>query len=84
MIPAPECPHGYPDSQVREIMGERYSEFLRWMNGQTMMLCNGLQFNHETREHEATECAPYGHGGIVYEWDVRRFLSGTDPNGVWD
>lgn len=82
----PECRGGYTYHQVQEIMGEREDEFLRWMAGQTMMICN----QEPQRKWVKDEDAPGGmrleeigpslcdrpHGMVVYPHDVKRFLAG--------
>ncbi len=49
-IPEPECPSGYPVSQLKEILGDRYPDFGQYMIGQTMMLCEGTYYIYK-REH---------------------------------
>lgn len=46
------------------------------MVGQTVALCDGKEYNHETNEYRATECASAPHGLVVYPSDLARFLSG--------
>lgn len=75
-LPKPECVGGYPFNQVVEILRENnrdLTEFDHWMRGQTRMLCEGRRYNHETKEYQ-TECGGVAHGGIVYPWDMERFL----------
>lgn len=73
-LPPPECELGYTEGQIEQIVGDRLGEFDRWMNGQTMGLCDGRRYDHEKREHLATGCGP--HGAVVYGHDLRRFLAG--------
>lgn len=68
------CPHGLTRRDVKTVMGARLDEFDKWMNGQTMMICDGRKFNHDTREYEP-DC-PEPHGVVAYRWDVERFLAG--------
>ena len=75
-LPAPACPWGYTIDQVERIMGDRLREFQQWNRGSTLMLCAGLEYNHETKEYQPNSCAPTGHGTIIYEVDVVRFLRG--------
>lgn len=75
LLPEPECRGGYTQRQIEEITGGRFDEFTHWMRGQTMMLCEGYRYNHDTQEYE-TACGGISHGGIVYPWDLERFLSG--------
>lgn len=76
MLPTPECESGYPWCQIQEILGvERTKELSGWMYGQTMTMCDGRQYNHDTREYEES-CGGVGHGGVVYTWDLQRFLDG--------
>jgi hypothetical protein len=74
-LPAPQCRGGYPAYQVEEILGDRAEEFWAWMRGQTMMLCNGERYNHDTQMYEAS-CGGVAHGTVVYPWDLLRFLEG--------
>lgn len=73
ILPRPECEGGYTAEQVRSIMGDLHDEFQRWMSGQTVMLCEGRRYNHETRAYEPS-CGP--HGVVTYRWGVGRFLLG--------
>lgn len=84
VLPVPECSSGYTSSQVEQIMGDRYEEFLKWMEYQTRSLCDGRKFNHETREYEV-DCG-VAHGGITYAYDVQRFLGllGRYHQNLWD
>lgn len=75
-LPKPECEGGYPRAQVTAILAatnNTIEKFDHWMRGQTMMLCTGQRYNHDTREYEIS-CAGEAHGGIVYPWDLKRFL----------
>lgn len=72
-LPKPECPYGYPHSQVDAILRGRMVEFSRWMRGQTMMLCDGKEYDYASSTYVDTG---HVHGGIVYENDLRRFLAG--------
>lgn len=78
-IRPPDCPYGYTEYQIEEIMGPRMEEFRRWMYGQTQMICDGRQYNYEKQEYEPTSCGPYGHGTITYSSDIYLFLAGSDP-----
>jgi hypothetical protein len=73
-FPPPVCKWGYTDAQIREIMGDRYAEFVGWMSGQTMALCDGLEYNHDKREY--IQSCEVGHGPVTYGWDILRFLEG--------
>lgn len=75
-LPAPDCPMGYTEEQVRAIMGEDIESFLRWMNGQTICKCEGWAYNHDTKQHEADACINDPHGWITYASDLRRFVRG--------
>lgn len=88
MLPEPECRGGYTYHQVQEIMGNREDEFLRWMAGQTMMICN----QEPQSEWVKDESSPGGmrleekgpslcdrpHGMVTYSYDVKRFLAGGE------
>ncbi len=70
----PECSIGYPQSQLERILGDRLDEFNRWMNGQTMTLCDGRSYCYECKQYRETGCGP--HGPVVYQWDLGRYLAG--------
>jgi len=69
-----ECFMGYPYNQLERILGNRYDEFMKWMNGQTIAMCDGKLYNYASDEYEPTYCGP--HGFVVYAWDLQRFLDG--------
>lgn len=74
MFPEPNCTHGYSFDLLDETLGaERFAELMDWMRGQTMMLCDGRRYDHDTREYYETG---HVHGPVVYPWDVQRFLRG--------
>lgn len=83
-LPKPACRLGYTIDQVVEIMdsfpeeekGDNLHDFNAWMSTQTGVICNGLSYNYATQKYVDTDCRPNGHGWIVYEGDVRRFLLG--------
>jgi hypothetical protein len=70
------CPLGLTASEISDLMGGREDDFWHWMRGQTMMLCDGRGYDHETKTYYATECSPIGHGGVVFTWDAQRYLDG--------
>lgn len=86
-FPLPACPGGYPWFQIEEILDEdTLLEFKFWMRGQTMMVCEGRKYNHELRQYEVDECEKTPHGGVVYMWDLHRFLGfmGQQQRRIWD
>lgn len=75
----PECPIGYPLVQLERELGlQHFRRFMLWMNGQTMAICEGRAYNHETGEYEPDACAGFPHGTVAYKWDVQRWLV-ADP-----
>lgn len=32
-LPEPDCPIGYPESQLRELFGDQFEAFLTWLYG---------------------------------------------------
>lgn len=38
-LPTPICGLGYPDDQLHQILGDRYDEFMGWMEDQTTGEC---------------------------------------------
>lgn len=73
-LPEPECELGYTDSQLKTILGSRYKEFMSWMSGQTVAICDGRVFNYEANRMQDSGCGP--HGVVVYYWDLKRYLDG--------
>jgi hypothetical protein len=70
------CPQGLTSEDLDELLGGRRREFMSWMRGQTMSICDGREYNHGEKRYEPTECAGHPHGVVVYPWDVERFLRG--------
>lgn len=71
----PECHGGYPMAQLeRELGMQSFRRFQLWMNGQTMMVCEGRRYDPLARAYEPDECADHPHGGVAYTWDVDRWL----------
>lgn len=88
-LPESSCPYGYTYDDLEKILGHRLKAFWKWMTGQTMMLCDGRTYSHETHQYSTTACSNMlpgmpvtveeacgGHGGIVYPWDLERFMRG--------
>lgn len=76
-LPKPECRYGYTHAQIDAIMGDRVNEFHRWMRGQTVSVCDGHEWNHDSQACELTGCGP--HGVAIYRSDVEQFLRGGRP-----
>jgi hypothetical protein len=68
------CGSGHTAHELDLILEDRRLEFDHWMRGQTMGICDGRKYNHDTGEYEPTGCGP--HGTVVYSWDLARFLHG--------
>ncbi len=73
-LPVPSCSYGYTIAQLNEIFGNNIDTFNNWMYGQTVMLCEGTRYNHDTKSYEPSECGE-AHGPIVYSWDVMRYVA---------
>jgi hypothetical protein len=75
-LPEPACTgYGFSATQLEEAMDpQQFRRLEQWMSGQTMMLCDGRKFNHDTREYEPSDCGG-AHGVVIYTWDVERFLA---------
>lgn len=69
------CVQGVTDQELREQLGNRYPEFMEWMCGQTMSICEARVYNHDLRQYEPSACTE-PHGMVVYQWDLDRFLRG--------
>lgn len=74
VLPKPECKYGYNRIELEKILKDRFEEFSKWMNGQTMMTCDGRRWDSSTGGY--IEDCPKPHGSIVYPWDLERFLAG--------
>lgn len=86
-FPQPDCPYGYSVAFIEEILDEEtLQEFKFWMRGQTMSICGGRRYNHELRQYEPDECEKTPHGGVVYLYDLHRFLGflGHQHRNIWD
>lgn len=84
VLPEPLCQGGYPLYQVEQFLDAKtFTAFKEWMSGQTMMLCRGRKYNHETKEYEE-DCGGVSHGGVVYAWDLKRYLGVIAGRDVWD
>jgi hypothetical protein len=66
---------GFSRTQIEQIMGEKLKKFDSWMRGQTQAICDGRQYNFETKEYEPAACTE-PHGWITYVWDTKDFLAG--------
>lgn len=74
MSPEPDCDLGYSFDLLEETLGaERFADLMDWMQGQTMAICDGRRYDHDTQEYYETL---HAHGPVVYTWDVMRFLAG--------
>lgn len=70
----PDCELGFPTAQVEQILAEDFAAFAHWMRGQTMAICEGRRYDHDTHEYTPTGCGP--HGPVVYPWDLDNYLRG--------
>jgi hypothetical protein len=59
---------------LREILKDQFDSFGRWMDGQTVTLCEGRYWDHVFQKYVPDGCGP--HGPVVYRWDLERFLHG--------
>lgn len=74
MFPEPDCDRGYSFDLLEETLGEvRFDELMKWMYGQTMAICDGQRYDHDTKQYHDTG---HAHGPVVYSYDVHRFLAG--------
>ena len=71
------CPWGYTNAGIKRILPrEEEKRFWQWMAGQTMMLCEGREYDYEAKAYKPSACAQTPHGGIVYTWDLEQYLAG--------
>lgn len=75
-LPPPDCKYGYTQDQLEQMFGVALPVFKRWMRGQTVMVCEGVRYNHDTNKYE-DDCVT-GHGMITYAHDVARWLGGRE------
>lgn len=75
LLPKPECSCGFTKKQIVGIMGLRTEEFWDWMRNQTVMLCDGKEYNHAEKRYQVV-CDGVAHGTVIYQRDVERFLAG--------
>jgi hypothetical protein len=69
------CPHGYTEEELIGIIGQdSMIKFWNWMDGQTVALCDGREYNYDTREYRDSACVDNPHGIVVYRWDLERYL----------
>jgi hypothetical protein len=75
-IPPPDCRWGYPTSQLEEHLSvNQMQRLMQFMGGQTMTLCEGRAYNHQTKEYYEV-CDGVAHGTVIYAHDLWRFLVG--------
>jgi hypothetical protein len=75
-LPDAECRFGYPVAQLTKLFSNQKMDHLHyWMRGQTMTLCEGRRYNHNTGEYEVS-CEGVSHGVVIYRHDLIRFLEG--------
>ena len=74
-LPEAQCEMGYTRAQLGIILGNELETFDSWMRGQTMAICEGKQYNHDTKEFEEM-CHGVMHGPVVYSDDLSRYLAG--------
>ena len=71
-----DCVMGFSESLLQSKMDEQqFARFSHWMRGQTVALCSGQLFDHETRTY-VESCDGHAHGTVYYSHDVYRFLAG--------
>lgn len=73
---APDCQHGYSYAYLEQNLTQGQLEsFRRFMDGQTIMLCDGKRYNHDSREYEPSDCGLRGeaHGSVAYSHDFLRW-----------
>lgn len=74
-IPAPACVMGYPQAQLCTFMSHaQEKDFLQWMVGQTVGVCDGRRYDHDTKTFSETGCGP--HGTVVYAHDLMDWFAG--------
>lgn len=79
-LPDQDCELGYSEALLAEkLPQDQYHHLMYWMRGQTMCICTGQRYNHDTKEYESTACAGNPHGSVLYPWDVKRWVDGGGP-----
>lgn len=67
------CPHGHTEQDLKSA-GIDWDKFQSFMRGQTVMICDGSQWDPETNNQIKSRCFENPHGTVYYGCDVRRFL----------
>lgn len=75
-LPEPECPMGYPWTQLqRELSEAQQASLAEYLSGQTGYICNGLRVDSDGRQAR-TACYESPHGMVTFKGDVERWASG--------
>lgn len=79
----PECPYGYPHSQLeRELTEAEYASLRRQLDGQTQSICDGRLYSHERECYYDSPCVEHPHGLVAYKGDVQEWVEGK-PVSDW-
>ena len=75
-LPEPACTGlGFAVYQLEDAMSpQEFKRLELWMSGQTMSLCDGRTYDHETKTYRPSPCGGI-HGPVIYVHDVGRFLA---------
>ena len=78
----PSCPRGFTVEDILLIFPdeEQRKAFGRWMNGQTIGNCDGVNYDYENHRYVESECGGSGHGWTYYTYDVNRYVTGIGRN----
>lgn len=75
-LSGPLCRMGYPITQLEnELTSVGYLALTKWLYGQTLAICEGREYNHDTEKYEQS-CGGVPHGVVAYTWDVWRWIDG--------
>lgn len=73
--PDQPCGLGLPSEHLRQVLSAgQFKSLNAYLVGQTIGICDGRRYNHDTEEYEPTGCGP--HGTVVYRRDVQRWIDG--------
>lgn len=70
----PSCPLGYTLDDLQKL-DINLNEFFQWMNGKTIGVCTGQEFDYKIQQYIPSKCVSYPHNEIYYESDINRFLN---------
>lgn len=81
-LPKPACPLGYPEDQIKLLLGdEKTEQFIEFMRLTKLPLaeCTGISYSFVYNRHHSTSCHGRPHSTVYYSVDIHRFLAAEAP-----